>query len=167
MEMKVAYAFGFAASIVLSGFATASYADSMKELAVYKGSLGKFGCDAKETGSGKAFKVTVDKTVEYDGNTYVERYTETKSADHPSPWNAVFLMSYDPATQKWVRNGVDNSGNRNAASSSGWNGDTWVWENDGVNIVIDRKNSSAFNFAVDVKDSGNVKRVVEASCKRI
>ena len=165
--MKAAYAIGVAASLVLAGFATASNADPMKELAVYKGSLGKFGCDAKETGSGKAFKVTVDKTVEYDGHTYVEHYTEAKSGDHPSPWNAVFLMSYDPATQKWVRNGVDNSGNRNAATSSGWNGDTWVWENDGVNIVIDRKSASAFNFAVDVKDSGNVKSVVEASCKRI
>ena len=49
-----------AASIVLVGFAQTGSADSMKELDVYKGSLGKFACDAKETGSGKAFKVTVD-----------------------------------------------------------------------------------------------------------
>jgi hypothetical protein len=165
--MKALYAYGIAASIVLAGFTVASKADPMKELDVYKGGLGKFSCDAKETGSGKAFKVTVDKTVEFDGHTYLERYVEMKSADHPSPWNAVFLMSYDSATQKWVRNGVDNSGNRNAASSSGWNGETWVWENDGVNIVINRKGANGFTFAVDVKDSGNLKRVVEASCKRI
>jgi hypothetical protein len=165
--MKSAYAFGVAASIVMAGFNVTGSAEPMKELAVYKGSLGKFGCDAKETGSGKSFKATVDKTVEFDGNTYVERYVEMKSADHPNPWNAVFLMSYDAEGQKWVRNGVDNSGGRNAASSSGWNGDTWVWENDGVNIVIDRKNANAFNFAVDVKDSGGVKRVVEGSCKRV
>lgn len=164
--MNAAHAIGVAATVVLAAFATASNAEPMKELAVYKSGLGKFACDAKETGSGKAFKVTVDKTVEYDGNTYVERYVEAKNADHPSPWNAVFLMSYDPASQKWVRNGVDNSGERNAASSSGWNGDTWVWENDGVNIVINKKGANAFTFAVDVKESGNVKRVVEASCKR-
>jgi hypothetical protein len=164
--MKGVHVFEITASIVLAGIAVVSSAEPMKELAVYKDSLGKFACDAKETGSGKTFKATVDKTVEYDGNTYVERYVEMKSADHPSPWNAVFLMSYDPASQKWVRNGVDNSGERNAASSSGWNGDTWVWENDGVNIVINKKGANGYTFAVDVKDSGNVKRVVEASCKR-
>lgn len=165
--MKGVHVFGITASIVLAGFAMASNAEPMKELDVYKGSLGKFACDARETGSGKAFKATVDKTVEYDGYTYVERYVEMKSADHPSPWNAVFLMSYDSASQKWVRNGVDNSGNRNAASSSGWNGDTWVWENDGVNIVINKKGATAYTFAVDVKDGGTVKRVAEATCKRI
>lgn len=164
--MKAAHAIGVVASVVLAAFAMAGNAEPMKELAIYKGGLGKFACDAKETGTGKAFKATVDKTVEYDGNTYVERYVEAKSADHPSPWNAVFIMSYDPATQRWVRNGVDNSGVRNAASSSGWNGDIWVWENDGVNIVINKKGANGFTFAVDVKDGDKVKRVVEASCKR-
>lgn len=151
---------------LLAGLAGTAAADPMKELAVYKGSLGKFSCDARETGSGKMFKVTVDKTVEFDGHTYMERYVEAKSADHPNPWNGVFLMSYDPASSRWVRNGIDNSGARNAASSAGWSGDTWVWENDGVNIVIVRKGSNNFTFAVDVKDGGNLKRVVEASCKR-
>lgn len=99
--------------------------------------------------------------------TYLERYVEAKSADHPNPWNAVFLMSYDTDSKRWVRNGVDNSGSRNAASSSGWIGDAWVWENDGVNIVINRSGASAFSFAVDVKQSGEVNRVVEASCKRV
>jgi hypothetical protein len=152
---------------LLMVFNGAAFGDSMKELAVYKGSLGKFGCDAKELGSGKMFKATVDKTADFDGNTYLERYVEMKSADHPSPWNAVFIMSYDTSSQRWVRNGVDNSGERNAASSSGWNGDTWVWENDGVNIVINKKGANGFNFAVDVKDGANVKRVVEGSCKRV
>lgn len=165
--MKAAQVLKVTASIVLAGFAVASSAEPMKELAIYKSSLGKFACDAKEIGSGKAFKATVEKTAEFDGHTYLERYVETKSADHPNPWNGVFLMSYDQASQKWVRNGIDNSGERNAASSTGWNGDTWVWENDGVNIVINRKGANAFTFAVDVKDSGNLKRVVEASCKRI
>lgn len=158
---------GIVATLLIAASFSA-FADPMKELAVYKGSLGKFACDAKETGSGKAFKVSVDKTVEFDGNTYLERYVETKSADHPSPWNAVFLMSYDPDAKRWVRNGVDNSGGRNAASSSGWNGDTWVWENDGVNIVIDKKGANSFTFAVDVKEAGGgIKRVAEATCKRI
>ncbi|HVY06495.1 MAG TPA: hypothetical protein VHB46_11015 [Burkholderiales bacterium] len=163
--MKLAKAWGMAASLVLAGVATAASADPAKELDVYKGGLGKFSCVAKETGSGKTFKTGVEKTV-LDGYTYMERYTEVKSSDHPSPWNAVFLMSYDPDSKKWVRNGVDNSGERNAASSSGWQGDTWTWENDGVNIVIDRK-GSAFDYAVDVKKPDGVKRVVEASCKKI
>jgi hypothetical protein len=164
--MKITGKIGIVTALVM-GISGAVCADPMKELAVYKSSLGKFGCDAKELGSGKMFKATVDKTVDFDGHTYLERYVEMKSADHPSPWNAVFIMSYDPSSQKWVRNGVDNSGARNAASSSGWNGDSWVWENDGVNIVINQKGANGFTFAVDVKDSGNVKRVVEASCKRI
>lgn len=155
------------AALLMAANFTIAAAEPMKELAVYKSSLGKFACDAKETGSGKKFKVSVEKTVDFDGHTYQERYVETKSADHPNPWNAIFLMSYDAETRSWVRNGVDNSGGRNAASSNGWNGDTWIWENDGVNIVIDRKGANNFNFSVDVKDSGNVKRVVEASCKRI
>lgn len=158
---------GIAAALLVAANIGTAHADPMKELAVYKGSLGKFSCNAKETGSGKAFKVTVEKTVEFDGNTYLERYVEMKSADHPNPWNAVFLMSYDPDTNRWVRNGVDNSGSRNAASSSGWNGDTWVWENDGVNIVIERKGANGFTFAVDVKEPAGAKRVVEAACRKI
>lgn len=165
--MKFYQAIGISGVLVLASSMSSAFAEPMKELAVYKGSLGKFSCDAKETGSGKSFKVTVEKTVEFDGNTYAERYVEIKSADHPNPWNAIFIMSYDPASKRWVRNGVDNSGERNAASSSGWSGDTWVWENDGVNIVINRKGANSFTFAVDVKESGGVKRVAEAICKRV
>ena len=153
-------------SILLAGFATLSSAEPMKELMVYKSGLGKWVCDAKETGSGKAFKAVVEKTVEFDGNTYVERYYELANADHPNPWKGVFLMSYDPKSKRWVRAGVDNSGERNAASSSGWNGDAWVWENDGVDIVINQKGANAYTFAVDVKEAGGAKRVVEATCKR-
>ncbi len=146
--------------------ATASAAP-MKELAVYKESLGKFSCEARETGSGKTFKATVEKAVEFDGYTYTERYTEMKSADHPKPWNGIFLMSYDPASSRWVRNGIDNSGERNAASSSGWSGNTWVWENDAVNIVINKQGKAGFTFAVDLKEANGTKRVVEATCKRV
>jgi len=165
--MKLNHAFGIAGVLLLSSSIMTAAAEPMKELSIYKGSLGKFTCDAKETGSGKTFKATVDKTVEYDGHTYVERYIEAKSADHPNPWNGIFLMSYDPASSRWVRNGIDNSGDRNAASSSGWNGDTWVWENDGVDIVVTRKGSNNFTFAVDVKEASGKKRVVEALCKRV
>jgi hypothetical protein len=159
--------FASAAALLMTSYVTVTLAEPAKELDVYKGSLGKFACDAKESGSGKGFHVTVEKAAEFDGHTYTERYVEKKSADHPNPWNAIFIMSYDAGSKKWVRNGVDNSGERNAASSTGWSGDTWVWENDGVNIVIDRKGASAFTFAVDVKEGGGkVKRVMEASCKK-
>jgi hypothetical protein len=163
--MKGTWKFGIAASVALLGFSALAGAGGMKELDAYKGGLGKWTCDAKETGSGKMFKATIENSAEFDGNTYVEKYTEFKSADHPNPWSAVFLMSYDPDSKRWVRNGVDNSGGRNAASSSGWNNDTWVWENDGVNIVVTRSGSKR-TFAVDVKDGGNLKRVVEANCKK-
>ena len=141
----------------------------MNELGAYKdkNSLGKWACDAKELGSNKTFKANVEKTAEFDGNTYVERYAEVASNDHPNAWKAVFIMSYDPKAQKWVRNGVDNAGERNAASSSGWNGDTWVWENDGANIVLKAQGANAYSFAVDVKKDSSVKRVVEAQCKRV
>jgi len=138
------------------------------EVDVYKSRLGKFSCDAKEIESGKRFKATVETTVDFEGNTYIERYVETKSADHPNPWKAVFLMSYDPTSGKWVRNGVDNSGARNAASSSGWDENTWIWKNDSVNIVIDKTGVNSFSFAVDVKQSGgSVKRVAKAHCNRV
>ncbi len=165
--MKAAHAFGFVASIVLGGVAAAGNAAPIKELEVYKGGLGKWSCDAKELGSGKAFKATIENSVEFDGHTYVEKYAEVASSDHPNAWKAVFIMSYDAQANRWVRNGVDNSGERNAASSAGWQDNTWVWENDGVNIVINQKGAKARTFAVDVKDSGNVKRVVEASCRKI
>jgi hypothetical protein len=159
--------FASTAALLMTSYVTVALAEPAKELDVYKGNLGKFACDAKETGSGKAFNATVDVTAELDGHTYTERYVEKKSADHPNPWSAVFLMSYDAASKKWVRNGVDNSGERNGASSTGWSGDTWVWENDGVNIVVNRKGAGAFTFAVDVKEAGGkVKRVAEASCKK-
>lgn len=150
--------------IVLTGLSVSAIA---APLDTYKGGLGKWACDVKSLGSGKTYKATIENTVEFDGNTYVEKYTEFRNADYQNPWSAIFLMSYDEASGRWVRNGVDNSGGRNAASSSGWQGKTWVWENDGVNIVIDDKGRNARSFAVDVKDDGNVKRVAEASCKRI
>ncbi len=159
---------GTAGALLLAAGMTTALAEPAIELNVYEESLGKFACDAQETGSGKKFKVRVEKTVEFDGHTYLERYVEMKSPDHLNPWNAVFLLSYDRDSGKWVRNGIDNSGARNAASSSGWIGNTWIWENDSVNIVIDRKGSNSFTFAVDVKESGgSVKRVAEALCKRV
>lgn len=162
--MKLIAALGMSGALVAASWV---YAEPMKALESYKSSLGKFSCDARETGSGKTFKATVEKTVEFGGNTYVERYIEMKSVDHPDPWDAIFIMSYDPASNRWVRNGVDNSGERNAASSSGWNGDTWVWENDGVNIVINRNGSNSFTFAVDVKKPDGLKRVAEGACRRV
>lgn len=164
--MIAARALGFVAAVALGGFAVTAGA-GQKELDAYKGGLGKWNCDAKELGSGKMFKATIENTVEFDGYTYVEKYTEFKSADHPSPWSAVFIMSYDEETKRWVRNGVDNSGGRNGASSSGWDNKTWTWEMGGANIVIADQGPKARTFAVDVKDSGNVKRVVEANCKKI
>jgi len=113
------------------------------------------------------FKGIVDTTVEFDGNTYVERYMEVANADHPSAWKSIFIMSYDSQAKRWVRNGVDNNGDRNAATSSGWNGDVWVWENDSVNIVVTNKGTNAFSFDVDVKDGGSAKRVAHADCKRV
>lgn len=157
-----------AGAVLLSAGIASVSAEPMNELDVYRESLGNYDCNAKDNGSGKTFKARVERTVEFDGHTYVERYIEMKSADHPNPWDAVFLMSYDPDSGKWVRNGVDNSGARNAASSTGWKGNTWVWENDGVNIVVEKKGSKDFTFAVDVKQSGGgVKRVAEALCKRL
>lgn len=89
------------------------------------------------------------------------------NADHPSAWKSIFIMSYGAQAKRWVRNGVDNNGDRNAATSSGWNGDVWVWENDAVNIVATNKGANAFTFDVDVKDGGAAKRVAHADCKRV
>ena len=164
--MKAARALGFVGSVVLGGFILTASA-GQKELEAYKGGLGKWNCDAKELGSGKTFKATIENTVEFDGHTYIEKYTEFKNADHPQPWSAVFLNTYDDTSKRWVRNGLDNGGGRNAASSAGWKDQTWVWEMDGANVVVTRPGAKALNFAVDVKEGNNVKRVVEANCKKI
>ena len=154
--------------LVLSlGISSFSHADVAPELNAYRGKTGRFECNAQETGSGKTFKAYVENEVAYDGHTFVERYYEVASPDRPQAWKAIFLMSYDTQARRWVRNGVDNAGQRNAASSSGWNGDTWVWEMDGANIPVTKKGPDAFTFAVDVKEQGKLKRVVEALCKRM
>ena len=137
--------------LVLSvGLSSISQAEVAPELDAYRGKTGRFECDARETGSGKTFKAYVENEVAYDGNTFVERYYEVPSADHPQAWKAIFLMSYDAQASRWVRNGVDNAGQRNAASSSGWKGDTWTWEMDGANIPVTKKGPDAFTFAVSV-----------------
>jgi hypothetical protein len=156
-----------ATSVLLMASPNACHAEPMKELAVYKDNLGKWNCDAKDLGSGKSFKAVAEYTTEFDGNTYIERYYEMGSSDHPNPWKGILLMSFDPKAGRWVRTGLDNSGNPIAASSSGWNENTWVWENDFVNVVIQKQSKNARTFAIDVKGDGGVKRVVEASCKRI
>ena len=153
-------------ALSVAGASTLAQAAPAQELDAYKGGLGNYSCDVKDLGSGKSFKGIVQKTVEFDGNTYVERYSEVANADHPSAWKSIFIMSYDAQAKRWVRNGVDNSGDRNAASSSGWKGDTWVWENDAVNIVITTKGTNAYTFDVDVKGADGVKRVAHGDCKR-
>ena len=152
--------------IALATMAAITVAEPMKELDAYKKNVGNWSCDAKEPESGKPYKAGIDITNEFDGFTYVERYYEIANTDHPNAWKAIFILSYDAQAKRWVRNGVDNSGERNAASSSGWNGDTWVWENDGVAIPIVQREVNAFTFAVDVKDIGKLKRVAEGLCKR-
>jgi len=164
--MKVIRTAAVATIVALAAYGVAANAEQMKELAIYKGNLGKWTCDAKELGSGKAFKSIAEFSVEFDGNTFIERYYEIANADHPNAWKGIFIMSYDPQSRRWVRSGVDNAGERNAASSSGWNGNTWVWENDAVNIVINQQSTNARTVAIDVKDPAGVKRVVEASCRR-
>lgn len=164
--MNVSHAVGIAASVLVGFLSAAASADPAKELDIYKPALGKWTCDAKEVESGKAFKSIIELSVDFDGNTYIERYWEIANPDHPNAWKAIFIMSYDSQSKRWVRNGVDNSGERNAASSSGWNNNTWVWENDGVNIVVDRPSENARNLAVDVKQSAGVKRVMTAVCTR-
>jgi hypothetical protein len=164
LKMNTGHAVGLSA-LFMFGISVVS-AEPMKELDVYKGGLGKWTCNAKELGSGKTFKAIAEFSVEFDGQTYIERYYEIASADHPNAWKGIFLMSYDPQSQRWVRNGLDNSGDRNAASSAGWKDDTWVWENAGVNIVIIQKGTNARDFAIDLKDGGDIKRVVEANCTR-
>ena len=62
-----------AASVLLMASSIACYAEPMKELAVYKGNLGKWDCDAKDLGSGKSFKAVAEYTSEFDGNTYIEK----------------------------------------------------------------------------------------------
>lgn len=165
--MQANHAARVTVSLLFGALTVSAHAEPMKELAVYKNGLGKWTCDAKEVGSGKAFKAAVEFSVEFDGNTYVERYTEVATPDRPSPWKGIFLMSYDPQSQRWVRNGIDNAGMRNAASSSGWNDNTWVWENDYANIVINQSSPKARTIAIDVKEAAGVKRVVEGTCKRI
>ncbi len=68
--MKVSYI--VAAGLLVAGLA--AQAEAMKELDVYAGNVGKWDCDAKEVGSGKAFKAGLEYTREFDGHTYVERY---------------------------------------------------------------------------------------------
>jgi len=138
MKRNISHGVAMVTAVLLAVGAPRASAEPMKELAAYKdkNSLGKWACDAKELGSGKTFKARVEKTAEFDGHTYIERYAEVASKDHPNAWKAVFIMSYDAKEKRWVRNGVDNAGERNAASSTGWNGDTWIWENDGANIVL-------------------------------
>lgn len=75
-------------------------------------------------------------------------------------------MSDDAAPTRYVRHGVDHGGERNAASSSGWRANTWVWENDFVTIVITGHAANNRSFAVDVKQDSGVKRVAMASCWR-
>ena len=165
--MKASHAVTVTMLLIGGVVAASAHAEPMKELEAYRNGLGKWTCDAKEIGSGKAFKATAEFSVELDDNTYMERYAEIANSERPNPWKGIFIMSYDPQSQRWVRNGVDNSGMRNAATSGGWNDNIWVWENDYVNIVINQTGAKVRNVAIEVKDATGVKRVVEALCKRI
>ena len=139
-----------------------------KELDTLRAMLGKWACDAKTTGAGgHAFKAGFELVTEFDGHTFVERYWEEKSPDHPQAFKAIFLWTYDPATQRYVRNGLDHLGRRNSASATGWHGDSWVWDREGLRVPLLCRPSNGIDFTTDIQKDGQWLTVVEASCKKL
>jgi hypothetical protein len=55
-------------------------------------------------------------------------YDENKTAANPVPYHVGVYMGYDAGKKNFVENCVDNFGGYCTQSSSGWNGDTMIFE---------------------------------------
>ena len=155
-------------AILLLGTVSSSVVlgDPPKQVDDYQWAAGTWKCKGQASDPPHPFTATFTLTREMEGAAYVEKWVEDKSAQHTQPYSVTYLWTYDPKSNMYVRNGVDNSANRIAQSSSGWQNGVWTWETDGFRIPVTRDGTKRFHVMAELRKDGNWVKFAEAGCDK-
>jgi hypothetical protein len=110
-----------------------------------------------------------------DGKWLEVRYTENTTAKNPHPYAVVAFWGWDEGQKKIVAGSIDNVGGYSVQSSSGWSGDTLVFEGPAHmgptapngRDTFTRSGSSTMTHSFAIPDSaGGWKKFDEETCKK-
>ncbi|HET7063371.1 MAG TPA: DUF1579 family protein [Rudaea sp.] len=128
--------FGTIATLALSSLASADAPPAPPsppaELAQLDFFVGTWNCSGKAfatpMGPEHATTATVHAAKEVGGRWVRTNYDENKTAANPMPYHVVAHFGYDSAKKQFVNSCVDVFGGYCTTTSSGWNGDTMIFE---------------------------------------
>ena len=160
--------------------AAASFAqpasDQLKSL---NGFVGTWKCTgmafASDMGPEHATTATVTGKWILNGKWLEVRYTENKTAKNPQPFAVVAFWGWDEGQKKLVAGSVDNMGGYAVQSSSGWDGDSLVFEgpahmgptapNGRDTFTRSGKSKMTHSFAIP-DNAGGWKKFDEETCRK-
>ena len=161
--------------------ATTSFAQSASDqLKSLKGFVGTWKCTgtafASDMGPEHPTAATVTGKWVFNGKWLEMRYTEEKTKKNPMPYAVAAYWGWDEGQKKLVAGSVDNMGGYGVESSTGWNGDSLIFEgpahmgampppNGRDTFTRSGKNKITHEFAIP-DNAGGWKKFDEETCKK-
>lgn len=148
----------------------------LKELDVF---VGHWHCQGQVAASpmGPAHPNDTDVRIEraLDGYWLALELRERKTAENPHPFSGLSQWGYDPGRKLFVERWVDSSGAYSEQTSTGWNGDTFVFAGDmlggetkmPVRDTFVRKGKDELAHTGEVQIDGKWAPMVTDTCKRV
>jgi hypothetical protein len=122
----------FTMSFVAPGLAQQAPPKPPAEMAQIAFFEGNWSCSGKmfESPMGPAGTMTSTAQIRRDLNGHFQTGLIKGTAANMPPFEGRFIATYDAGAKKYLMTWVDNMGGRSETSSSGWKGDTLVYEGD-------------------------------------
>jgi hypothetical protein len=101
-------------------------------------------------------------------------YEEQKTKEHPMAAKVMGSWGWDAAAKRFVRADRDSMGGWFAPTSSGWEGDKFVWTGDldspmgkmPAKHTFTKKSDKEFTHTLDLTAGGKESRLFEVTCKK-
>lgn len=103
--------------------------------------VGTWTCSTMSSRRAAAFNSTVTTTMSQDGYWLVNQTVTGPISWAPAKTTAIDRITYDPSTNKWVDVLTDDQGGYDLSTSSGWQGNSIVWND----VAYPKTNATATN----------------------
>jgi len=140
--------------------------------------VGTWNCSETNTRRASAYGSTVTYSMDPSGY-----WLDTKTRNHATSWDRYPTVgtdktTYDAANSRWVDMGVDDEGNYTISTSSGWKGNTIVWQPQSLtsvssgNVVSSgaqtntKVNARKYTYTSSFKESGGRTISVKGTCNK-